>query len=93
MRTERGSKSLIRMRIKFAVAGVLLNGDVELLGIECLEPCAKPGKLARGKLFDGFFNVFGGSHAVNIAFDCDAAKVGLSSGRANAMEPASGNRG
>jgi len=31
--------------------------------IEYLEPGAKPRKLARGKLLDGFFDVFGGGMA------------------------------
>jgi hypothetical protein len=61
-------KGFIRMGVKLAGAGVPLNGGVELLSVERFEPRAKPRKLVRGKLFDGFFDVFGGSHARDIAF-------------------------
>ena len=56
-------EGVVRMRIKLTGAGVPLNGGVELLRVECLEPRAKPRQLARGKLFDGFFDVFGSGHA------------------------------
>lgn len=48
----------IRKRIKLAGASVALNGRVELLHVEGLEPGTKPRKLARGELFDGFFDIF-----------------------------------
>ena len=53
-------KSFIRMCIELAGPGVALDRGVELLRVEGLEPRAKPCELARGKLFDGFFDVFGG---------------------------------
>jgi hypothetical protein len=61
-------ESFFRMRIKLAGVLVPLNGGIELRGIKGLEPCAKPRQLARGKLFDGFFDVFGGGHVRDIAF-------------------------
>jgi hypothetical protein len=70
------SKGFFRMRIKLAGARVPLNGGVELLGVESLEPRAKPRKLARGKLFDCFFDVFGGGHIRHITFARAAAKGG-----------------
>jgi hypothetical protein len=56
-------KSFFRMRIKLTGARVPLNGGVELLRVEGLEPRAKPRQLARGKLFEGFFDLFGRGHA------------------------------
>ena len=56
------------MRVKFAGACVSLNGGVELLGIKGLEPGAKPRQLAWGELFDGLFDILGGSRGQNIAF-------------------------
>jgi hypothetical protein len=47
---------------------VPLNGGVELHRVESLEPCAKPRKLARGKLFNGLLDVFGRAHINHIAF-------------------------
>src|SRR6266404_4408510 len=42
---------------------------IEPAGVDVpLEPGAKPRQLARGKLFDGFLDVFGGGHGGNIAF-------------------------
>jgi hypothetical protein len=69
--TVRG-KGFFRVRIKLASADIPLNGGVELLSVEYLEPRTKPRKLARGKLFDRFFNVFGGGHVRDIAFARDA---------------------
>jgi hypothetical protein len=60
-------KGFIRVRIKLAGAGVALNGGVELLRVEDLEPGAKPPELARGELFNGFLDVFGGGHVRDIA--------------------------
>jgi hypothetical protein len=59
-------KGFVRVRVKSAGADIPLNGGVELLRVERFEPRAKPRKLARGKLFDGFFDVFGGCHFGNI---------------------------
>ena len=61
-------KGLIRVRIKLAGVDVPLNGGVELHRVESLEPGAKPRKLARGKLFNGFLDVFGSGHINHIAF-------------------------
>ena len=55
-------KGLIRVRIKLAGVDVPLNGGVELRRVESLEPHAKPRELARGKLFNGFLDVFGSGH-------------------------------
>ena len=63
MRRER----FFRMCIKLASARVPLNGSVELCGVEDFKPRTKPRQLARGKLFDGFLDVFGGGHVGNIA--------------------------
>ena len=57
-----GGKSLLRVRVKFAGSSVALDGGVELLRLEDLEPRAKPSQLARCKLFDGLFDFFGGGH-------------------------------
>jgi hypothetical protein len=54
--------------IQLAGVGVTLDRSVELLGVEYLEPRAKPRKLAGGKLFNGFLDVFGGGHLANITF-------------------------
>ena len=72
--TVRG-KSFIRVRIKLASSGVPLNGRVELLRVEDLEPRAKPRELARSKLFDGFLDVFGGGHVGDIALARGTEKV------------------
>jgi hypothetical protein len=63
-----------RMCIKLASARVPLNGSVELCGVEDFKPRTKPRQLARGKLFDGFLDVFGGGHVKDIALGRDAAK-------------------
>ena len=59
--------SFFRMGIELAGADVPFDRGVELLGVEGLEPGAKPRQFARGKLFDGFLDVFGGGHVGNIA--------------------------
>ena len=56
------------MRIKLAGTDVAVDGVVELPRVEGFKPRTKPRQLARGKLFNGFFNVFGGSHVRDIAF-------------------------
>src|ERR1700692_1536292 len=61
-------KSFFRMRIELAGTGVTLDGGVEPLSVEGLEPRAKPRQLARGKLFDGLFDVFCVGHVRDIAF-------------------------
>ena len=53
--------------VRLSGACVPLNGGIELFGVEGFEPGAKPRQLARGKLFNGFFDVFGGGHAEDIA--------------------------
>jgi hypothetical protein len=60
-------ESLFRKRIKPAGARIPFNGSVEPLRVEGLKPRAKPRQLARGKLFDGFLDVFGGGHGSDIA--------------------------
>lgn len=67
-------KRFFRMRIELAGARVPLNGGVELRRIKGLESRAKPRPLARDKLFDGFFDVFGGGHVRDIAFARGAEK-------------------
>ena len=64
-------ESFFRVGIKLAGALVPLNSGVELCRIKGFEPRAKPRQLARGKLFDGFLDVFGGGHTKNIAFARD----------------------
>ena len=64
-------KGFIRVRVKLAGTGVPLNRSVELLRVEGLEPDAKPRELARGELFDGFLDVFGGGDVDDIAFARD----------------------
>ena len=59
-------KRFFRMRIELPGARVTLDRGVELPGVERLEPGAKPRKLARGKLFNGSLDVFGGSHIGNL---------------------------
>jgi len=61
-------KRFFRRCIKLPGAGVTLDRRVELLGVEHLEPRAKPRKLARGKLFNGFLDFFSGGHIGNITF-------------------------
>ena len=65
-----------RMGIKPAGADVPLDRGVELLRVNGLEPGAKARQLTRGKLFDGFLDVFGGGHPGNIAFVPVAEKGG-----------------
>ena len=67
-------ESFFRMDIKFSGADVPLNRGVELAGVEGFEPGTKARQLARGKLFDGFLDVFGGGHVGNIAFTLDTEK-------------------
>ena len=67
-------ESFIRMRIKLAGPSVPFDGGVELLCVEGLKPRAKPHQLARGKLLDGFLNVFGSGHAGDIALGRGAEK-------------------
>ncbi|HEY0567284.1 MAG TPA: hypothetical protein VGD13_04000 [Xanthobacteraceae bacterium] len=69
-----GGKSLIRMGIELTSESVALNGSVELSSIEGGKPGAKARQLARGKSFDGFFDVFGGGHDRDIAFEGVTAK-------------------
>src|SRR3982074_3748536 len=59
-------KGFIRVRIKLAGVGVPLNPAVELLRVEDLEPGAKPREVARGELFNGSLDIFGGGHAEDI---------------------------
>jgi hypothetical protein len=66
-RPARG-KRFVRYRIKLAGVGIPFNGGIELLGVEGLEPRAKPRKLPWGKLFDSFLDVFGGRHVGFMAF-------------------------
>jgi hypothetical protein len=75
-----GGESFIRMRVKLPGACVPFNGEIELLGVEYLEPSAKPRKLARGKLFDGLLDVFGGGHSEYIA-------VGRRTGKSSSAVP------
>src|SRR3954469_3080800 len=60
-------KSLVGMRIKLAGEGVSLNRGIKLVRVKLFKPGAKPCKLARRKLFDGFLDVFGGRHGKHIA--------------------------
>jgi hypothetical protein len=71
------SKGFIRERIKLDSLGVALDRRVKLLRIERFEPHAKPRQLARGKLFDGFLDVFGRGHDENIGSRCAADDAGL----------------
>jgi len=70
-------KGFLRMRIELAGTNVPLNGGIEPLRVEGLKPRAKPRQLARRKLFDGFFDVFGGGHVGDIAFVWGAEKGGM----------------
>jgi uncharacterized protein (UPF0335 family) len=67
-------KGLFRVCVKFAGVRVSLDGGVELFGIKCLEPGAKPRQLARGELLNGFLDILGGSHGHNIAFTQETEK-------------------
>ena len=64
-----------RMCIKLASARVPLHGSVELRGVEGFKPRAKPRQLARGELFDGFLDVFGGGPVGGIAFSRDRKRA------------------
>jgi hypothetical protein len=68
-------ESFIGIRVEPAGACVPLNGGIELFRVEGFEPRAKPRQLARGELFNGFFNVFGGGHAEDIAVARGDAKA------------------
>ena len=57
----------VRRRIKLAGVCVPLDCGVELLRVENLVPGTKPRQLGRGKLRNGFFDVFGSRHPGNIA--------------------------
>jgi hypothetical protein len=69
-------ESFICMRIKPAGLSVALDRGVKLARVKGLEPRAKSRELARGKLFDGFLDVFSGGHARDIAFARGAQKGG-----------------
>jgi hypothetical protein len=74
-----GGESLVRQRIKLPGARVPLDGGIELLRVESLKPGTKPRKLARGELFDGFLDVFGGGHTEFIAVGQNGEKGRLGS--------------
>lgn len=61
-------ESFCRIGIKLAGADVPLDRGVEVPAVKGFEPGAKAFKLARGELFDGFLDVFGGGHVLDIAF-------------------------
>ena len=61
-------KGFICERVKLAGADIPLDGRVELLRVEDLEPGTKPRELARGELLNGFLDVFGSGHVGDIAF-------------------------
>jgi len=60
-------KGLFGMRVKLARTGVTFDDGVELPCVEGLKPRAKPRQLARRKLFDGLFNIFGSGHDRDVA--------------------------
>ena len=62
----RGKENFFRKCIKLAGGSVTLDRGVESLGVEYLEPRAKPRKLTRGELLHGFLDIFGGGHPGNI---------------------------
>ena len=68
-------KGFIRMRIQLAGLSVALDGGVKLLRVEDLEPGAKPRERARGELFNGFLDVFGGGHVEDVALARGTEKV------------------
>lgn len=69
-------KSFFGKRIKLGGERVPLNGSIEPLSVEDRKPGAKARQLVGGKLFDGFFDVFCGGHASDIAFAGARAKGG-----------------
>ena len=71
-----GGKRFFGKGIKFAGTRVPLDRGVELRRIESLEPRTKPRQLARGELFDGFLDVFGGGHLGDIASTRNAGQCG-----------------
>src|SRR5829696_2862089 len=72
--TVRGER-FFGMGIQLAGADVPFDRGIELGHVEGFEPGAKARELARGKLFNGFLDVFGGGHSRNIAFVTAAEKA------------------
>jgi hypothetical protein len=72
-------KGFFRVGVKLAGTDVAFDGVVELPRVEGFKPRAKPRQLAQGKLFDGFFNIFGGGHVEDVAFAREAKKGGMQS--------------
>jgi hypothetical protein len=60
-------KGLFGMRVKFTRTGITFDGGVELPRVEGFKTSAKPRQLARRKLLDGLFNIFGSGHFKHIA--------------------------
>jgi hypothetical protein len=50
----------VRKRVQLPSAHVAFDRRIELLGVKCLEPRAKPRKLAGREPFNCLFDVFGG---------------------------------
>ena len=80
---RRGARQRLHPRARQAAgADIPLDGDVELLRVNGLEPGAKPRELARGELFDGFLDIFDGGQVDHIGFARCAEKRGdASAGR------------
>jgi hypothetical protein len=60
-------KGFLRKPVKLAGPRVALDHGIKLPGVEGLEPGTEACKLARRKLFNGFFYIFGGGHVERIA--------------------------
>jgi len=83
----------VRKRIKLAGVCAPLDCGVELLRVENLVPGTKPRQLGRGKLRNGFFDVFGSRHPGGIALARDRKKgASCEDARAGSLRYAAGNR-
>lgn len=60
-------KGILRKPVEPAGSRVALDRGIKLLGVEGLEPGTKSYKLARCKLLNGLFDIFGGGHVKDIA--------------------------
>jgi hypothetical protein len=60
-------KGFFGQLVELAGTRISFDGSIELGGVETFEPGTKARQLVRAKLFNGLFDIFGGSHPSNIS--------------------------